>query len=196
MIEMAAAAAGRAVQRCLGPVANAHGLYIEALRQAGIKKQGRLFVRPALITLEGVLTSAIASATDEYRVPADEVLLVREMRGHFAFDNVDGEALALGNFNAMTPEQYVVAKARNCTLLIERADRGVKVTQEASLVLGDILTAVGGAPIRFDEGSPGWIIPPAETLKLTAALIDTAAPGQSSRYGVVMTGSLLSIVSA
>lgn len=196
MIEMAAQAAGRAVQRCLGPVADAHGLYIEALRQAGIKKQGRLFVRPAIVTLEGVLTSATASATDEFRVPADEVLLVRELRGHFAFDNVDGEALALGNFNAMTPEQYVIAKARNCTLLLERTDRALKITQEASLVLGDILSASGGQPIRFDEGSPGWIVPPSETIKLTAALIDTVATGQSSRYGVVMTGSLLSIVSA
>lgn len=175
---------------------NVHAVFLEALRQAGISKRGRLKVRPATVTMKKALLSGTTSDSDTFRVPSEEVFLVKELRGHFSFNAVASEALALTNITPMSVQDYVVAKSRNCNISLERADQNLAVTLGSNLCLADILPSAGGMPIRFDEMGPAWVIPPSETLKMTASLISTAALaiGQSSNYGVMLSGAMLSIV--
>lgn len=175
---------------------NVHAVFLEALRQAGISKRGRLKVRPVVVTMKKALLVGTTSDTESFRVPSEEVFLVKELRGHFSNNAVASETLALGNFTPSNPGDYVVAKSRNCNISLERADQNLAITLGSNLCLADILPAAGGMPIRFDEMGPVWVIPPAETLKMTASLISTAAAavGQSSNYGVMLSGAMLSIV--
>lgn len=190
---LAAQSASVAIQKFMGEMGKVHTVFLEALRQAGIKKQGRLFVRPAVVTMKTALLSGTTQGSYNFRVPSEEVFLIKEMRGHLSNNNGDGEALQLGNFTAMTPEQYIVAKARNCLVTLERTDRQLAIAIESGFCLADVLPAAGGLPIRFDEMGPAWIIPPSESLKMTATLLDTALVGQSSNYGLTISGALLRI---
>ncbi len=195
LMNMAAQAAGLAVQKFFGEMGTVHSVYLEALRQGGIKKQGRLFVRPAVVTMKAALLSGTTQGSYTFRVPTDEVFLVKEIRGHFSFNNVNSELLALGNFAAMTPSEYVAAKARNCLITLERTDRQLAIAIESGFALADILGGAGGSPIRFDEMGPAWIVPPSESLKMTATLLDTdaASVGESSNYGIMLSGALLRV---
>ena len=175
---------------------NVHAVFLEALRQAGISKRGRLKVRPAVVTMKKALLSGTTSDSDSFRVPSEEVFLVKEIRGHFSFNALAAEALGLTNITPMTVGDYVIGKARNCNISLERADQNLAVTLGSNLCLADILPGAGGQAIRFDEMGPVWVIPPSETLKMTASLISTTAAivGQSSNYGVMLSGAMLSIV--
>lgn len=190
---IAGKAAGFALQNMVGGLADMHAGYMEALRQADVKKRGRLKVRPAIITLFKALTSSTTTGTHDYRVPGEETFIVKDMRGLLAFTDFNGEAATLGNMN-MSPRDWVLAKAANCKVGIKRLDTGVEIVLNGDLPLTSILLELGGAPIRFDQNSPGWVVPPGQLLRLTATLTDSGVSGQSSDYGAVLSGALLSIV--
>lgn len=179
----------------VGP-ADLHAHYREALRQAGVTKYGVLSVRPVVVNLLATLNSTTGSASADFRIPSEEVFIIREMRGILTPNDITGAGLGatFGSLVTLDFLNYVWLFAENCKVSVSRPDRGINVTLVNDLPLASIVPQIQGQPIRFDESYPGWVIPPADTVRMTASLTQystLSSAGQSWQYGVSLAGSAI-----
>lgn len=161
----------------------------EALRSAGVKLRGNIKVRPAVVSLGVNLLSGTTSKDKDYRVPADEVLAVTDVRGRLGFNAWESEPVAVGNMNPFADDRFWI-KAGNCQLALKSQDTGISIFAETDLVLADVLRE----PLQFDQ--PGLVFKPAETLRMTATLqsTNTNVIGASSSYGLTLGGWFISVI--
>lgn len=167
----------------------------EAIRLAGAWAPQQYVVRPRLVTLSVDLTTTTTTNTDTHDVGGSEIFVVRELRGHLTFDAWQSESATVGNMNPL-PMDRAYIKASNCDILLEATDKSRKITYENDISLADILPAVGGGPIRFDDKAIGMVFGPGETISMRAALQSTNANviGQASGYGVILTGDVIELI--
>jgi hypothetical protein len=167
------------------------------------------------VTLGGVLNpgptvTLPAPGNDIFRVPGDYALLVSEVRGHIALNELGSESTTAptntGLLNIAGVRNRVVAKALNARMALVNADRdNLKFIEtdiansanplgtSASLCLADLLPVAGGSPIRFiEEGDVmPLIVPGNERVKLTVGLNDANASLGQTEYGLTLMGAFV-----
>lgn len=172
-----------------GGMVGQYAAWREAIRQGGVTRVGKISARPAVVSLGVNLLSGTTSADKDYRIPADETLVVTDVRGRLGFNAWESEPVAVGNINPFADDRFWI-KASNCQVALKSNDTGIKIFAEQDLVLADILRE----PLQFPL--PGIVFKPAETIRMTATLqsTNTNAVGASSSYGIVLGGWFLSIL--
>lgn len=162
---------------------------VRRIADAYVSGQGTK-VRPYVLSLMVALSTATTSASDDDVIPTGFDFDVREVRGFLGFTNWASEPATVGNMNPLAADRVVI-KARNCRIKLELKDTEIPFTKNEDLYLADILEK----PLVFgDNGVPRFVIPAGETPKMTATLQDTNTNvvGQSTRYGVILVGALIS----
>lgn len=193
---IAEAAARGAAQSALG-VGEAHAKWLEALRQAGIEPipGRRIGVRPVIQQLAvslGVGVGLVSSDVKSWSVPAQELLIVEEIRGLFAFEDVLNEPVTLGNLTPLTPQGVAFIKAGNCKVNLVRGDTQIAITTPEDVNLATLVPELGGKPLPVAEGAPSYIIPGGQMITARLAMTNVdASLGKKCRYGLVLVGTLL-----
>lgn len=193
---IAEAAARGAAQSALG-VGEAHARWLEALRQAGIDPipGRRIGVRPLIQQIAvslGVGGTLVSDDAKSWSVPAQELLIVEEIRGLFAFEDVTNEPVTVGNLTPLTPQGLAFIKANNCRVNLIRGDTQIPITTPEDVALATMVPELGGKPLYVAGSAPSYIIPGGQqiTARLSLSNLD-ASLGKKCRYGLVLVGTLL-----
>lgn len=157
-------------------------------------------------------TAIPETTTDQFRVPGDYNLLVSEVRGHLALNNLSAEdAQAASGFTGMmldaTVRGRVIAKAMNAKVSLFNADRNNLTFVEnnlqnsssttgalvSNLCLGTLLPLAGGAPLKLIDQNyvMPLIVPGNERLQLQVTFRNAAATTGLTEYGLVLMGALV-----
>jgi hypothetical protein len=147
---------------------------------------------------------------DIFRIPGDYSLLVGEIRGHIALNELSQESTTAptntGLLNIAGVRNRVVAKALNARMVLVNADRdNLKFVEtdiansanplgiSANLCLANLLPAAGGSPIKLigDGDVMPLIVPGNERIKLTVALNDENASLGQTEYGLTLMGAFV-----
>lgn len=193
---IAEAAARGAAQSALG-VGEAHARWLEALRQAGIEPipGRRIGVRPVIQQLAvslGVGAGLVSDDQKSWSVPAQELLIVEEIRGLFAFEDALNEPLTLGNLTPLGPKDVAYMKAANCKANLVRGDTQIAITTPEDVNLATMVPELGGKPLYVASEAPSYIIPGGQQITARLALSNLdASLGKKCRYGLVLVGTLL-----
>lgn len=162
---------------------------------AQIRKMGPADIHSVAIGLQAAPTAS-ASATDTYKVPADQDLVVFSLQGYLQFTALATEPTTgiLGFLNPDPSERWFM-KLQNCNVLLENIDRSQEVFDARSVPMSAISPPVG-APLYYPPDIP-YIIPAGHSIRATFALQDTttAIVGSSTRYGLLLGGALVPIES-
>lgn len=144
-------------------------------------------VRGVGILLEKRLSTTTTSGSDEYRVPADQDLVVFQIHPSF-------HSSALATEPALNPNVSLdyagLEKARlsNCVVALQNKDRSLAIFDNRSLKL----SSLRDTPLYFPANAP-LLVPATHTLKADFSLQDTtpAVVGNPADYGIVLTGCLI-----
>lgn len=161
--------------------------------------------RGIMIPLAATLSGATTTKTATYRVPNTHQLVIHEIVGHLAFNDVAaGEFDATGaaiqtSIKAATPADMpgrALLKAMNCHITLQNSDRSQPVIDSsggAKLSLASVLPMTGGNAVDFRKAP--HIVPNGETLELTVELEDNTADvlGGETEYGLVLIGTLIRV---
>lgn len=145
------------------------------------------------ITMRTRLLAGTTSGQQNFRVRSNHVLLITTIRGHLAFNDLDGETLAITGLGNPDMHDRLFIKAMNCRMDLMNQDRNIKIFEGGqTLPLAQLLPMTGGEPIRFD---PPHIVMPGQTIQLDTTLNETAAAlvGGSTDYGVQIDGILVRV---
>lgn len=157
---------------------------------AEILKLGPAEIHSVGIGMQATPT-ATAPATDTYRVPSDQDLVVFSLQGYLQFTTLNTEPTAILGYLNLDPSERWFVKAQNCNLKLENTDRNLTVFDARDIPLSAISPPVG-APMYFPPDVP-YIIPAGHSLAATFTLNDstTAIVGSASKYGILLTGALI-----
>jgi hypothetical protein len=157
-------------------------------------------LRDDVVTLRVQLSSGTLFGSDTFQIPSGRNFLIREIRGHFAFQQPSSEVAGAGTTMATSfnLRDRMIAKALQARIALVNQDRSdLKVIesdigQNNTLCLASILQAAGGAPIVFGEELP-LLVPAVDTLRLDVTLRDATTAGVATEYGVTLIGSMVAI---
>lgn len=172
-----------------------------------------LTLRTTLSPTSGALPAARpnyqpVAGTDIYRVPGDYALLVGEIRGHIAMNQLGSEdTVGATGLNALAgTRNRLYAKALNTKVSLVNADRNDLTFVETSiqnsssqgavfspLSLATLLPGCGGSSIKLIN--KGYvmplIVPGNERLKLSVFCADGNAAVGQTEYGLTMLGAFV-----
>ena len=148
------------------------------------------------------------AGTDIYRVPGDYALVVGEIRGHIAMNQLGSEdTVGATGLNALVgARNRLYVKALNTKVTLVNADRNDLTFVESSiqnsssqggvfspLSLASLLPGCGGSPIKLiNKGYVmPFIVPGNERLKLSVACLDGNAAVGQTEYGLTMLGAFV-----
>jgi hypothetical protein len=148
------------------------------------------------------------AGTDVYRVPGDYALVVGEIRGHIAMNQLGSEdTVGATGLNALVGvRNRLYVKALNTKVTLVNADRNDLTFVESSiqnssaqggvfspLSLASLLPGCGGSPIKLiNKGYVmPFIVPGNERLKLSVACVDGNAAVGQTEYGLTMLGAFV-----
>lgn len=163
------------------------GRVIDYLRE--LLKLSTAELRGVAVGLQSTLSVATTQATDLYRVPADQDLVVFSMHGFHRSTLWNTEPVVAAV--AIDPSERHIVKMTNCLIKLENTDRNLQVFDARDLPLGAFAPPIG-APLYFPVEAP-YLAPAGHTLKATFSLQDTTAAvvGNPSVYGIMLTGILI-----
>jgi len=194
---IAEAAARGAAQTALG-VGAAHARWLEAMRQAGIEPVAgrKLGVRPLIQQLAvslGAPAPLVSSDSVSWSVPAQELLVIEEIRGLFFFEDAANEPAVIGTMVTTVAKELAYLKANNCKVNVVRGDTQIAITTPADVALSTMVPELGGQSLLMAREAPNYIIPGGQQITVRATLSDATAAtyGFKARYGIVLIGTLL-----
>lgn len=141
------------------------------------------------ILLEKRLGAGTLVGSDEYRVPADQDLVVFQMSPSFRSTSWATEAaLNAAVFTSMNPEQMERVRLNNVTVALTNKDRNLSVFDARAIKLGSLRDT----PMYFPANAP-LLVPATHTLKADFAVQDATAAvvGNDADYGLLLTGILI-----
>lgn len=147
-------------------------------------------IRAVMNGLQGAPT-ATAPATDTYKVPADQDLIVLSAQGYLQFATLNSEPTAMLGWLNLDPSERWFVKAQNCNVQLENIDRSLEVMDARALPMSAITPPVG-APAYFNPELP-FIVPAGHSLRATFTLNDsnTTIVGGTTTYGILLVGALI-----
>lgn len=149
-----------------------------------------------------------AAGTDIYRVPGEYAMVIGEIRGHIAMNELGSESTvgATGLNSLVGTRNRLAAKALNASVTLVNADRNDLTFVESSiqnsasqggvfspLSLGSLLPMCGGSPIKLiNKGYlMPFLVPGNERLKLSVALADGNVAANQTEYGLTLIGAFV-----
>ncbi len=154
-------------------------------------KLGPAQLRGVLVTLEATLSSGTMTATDTYRVPSDQDLVVYGAQGSWRSTDMATEPVIGAAFATPTPSELLFVRTGNVLAKLENVDRSLQVMENRDIPLSAI-TPPSGAVGQWLAEAP-LLIPATHTLKATFTAQDDTAGiiGNAAKYGLVLTGILI-----
>ena len=148
-------------------------------------------VRGVGLAMQAALTNT-TPGTDEYSVPSDQDLVVLGIQGYLQMPTLNTEPTAILSWLNLEPSERWFVKSQNCTVQLLHKDRSLNVFDQRALPLSAITPTVGAA-MWFPPEMP-LIVPASHKLQATFTLTDstTAIVGNSTNYGVLLMGALVS----
>lgn len=144
------------------------------------------------ISLEAALTSASAPGTDQYKAPGDMDFFAFQVHGYVRMPTLNSEPSAILGWLNLPPSERWLVKAQNCLVGLLNQDKNHKFFDgNQDLELAAIMPPMG-IPLVFPPEAP-MVLNSGSTIKATFTLQDstTAIIGNSTKYGVVLTGVLV-----
>lgn len=147
-------------------------------------------VRGVGIRLQASLSNT-SPATDSYKVPSDQELVIFSIQGYMRFPTLNTENTAILSYLNLDPSERWIVKSQNCIVQLENIDRSLKIFDNAEVPLGAIMPPMG-SPMFFPVEAP-MLVPSSHNIRGTFTLQDStsAIVGNSTVYGILMTGALI-----
>jgi hypothetical protein len=144
-------------------------------------------IRGVSILLEKRLSATVTAATDIYRVPADQDLVVFQIHSSYRSSALATEP-ALNSNIQLDVDGLEKARMSNCVVALQNKDRNLAVFDNRSMRL----SAIRDTPIYFPANAP-LLVPATHTLQADFSLQDTtpAVVGNAADYGIVLSGILI-----
>lgn len=148
-------------------------------------------IRAVGIGLEGELGSTALSDSDEYKVPGDADLVIYQIQGGYASQNLATEIAVNAIFTQFGPTDLMVARLMNCRASLTNKDRQLPFFDNGSVVLSTI-TPPCGAPQFMPPMAP-YLVPSGIVLRAEFALEDSTAAvaGALGTYTLYLGGFLI-----
>lgn len=145
-------------------------------------------LRGVAILLQKRLGTGTTSGSDEYRVPADQDLVVFQMHSSWRSVALAAEVAINAIFTAMDYSTLERARKANALVSLQNKDRNLAIFDNRAVPL----SAMHDTPMYFPANAP-LLVPATHTLKADFSLQDTTAAvvGQDADYGIVLTGILI-----
>lgn len=155
-----------------------------------ILKLSQADIRGVGIALQATLSST-TPASETYRVPSDQELVILSIQGYLAFSTLNTESTAILSYLNLDPSERWFVKTQNCTVALTNTDRNLPVFDNRDLRLSAISPPVG-APMNFPVEAP-LIVPAGHNLRATFTLQDStsAIVSGATVYGLLLTGALV-----
>lgn len=182
--------------------------FMEPIRSALAEALGLSYadILPQILNLRTTLDSTKTGDIDEYRIDGGYHLLVLEVRGHIAMNQISSEAFAgaagtLTSFGGI--EQRTAVKALNCRVNLYNPDREAMKYIEtdvqnsagmlaSQMALSSLMPVANGRPIKFIDGNDimPLLVMEGDRIRMSAQLIDTDAAivGGQTEYGLDLVG--------
>lgn len=140
------------------------------------------------ILLERRLSGTATSGSDEYRVPADQDLVVFQIHSSWRSSALATEPVLNANITSLTYDGLEKARLGNAVVSLQNKDRNLAIFDNRSIRM----SAIRDTPMYFPANAP-LLVPATHTLKADFSLQDTTAAvvGNAADYGLVLTGILI-----
>jgi hypothetical protein len=140
------------------------------------------------VLLQKRLGTTVTSGSDEYRVPADQDLVIFQIHSSWRSSNLAGEVAINPVFTSMDYDTLERVRKSNCVVALQNKDRNLAVFDNRAVPL----SSLHDTPMYFPANAP-LLVPATHTLKADFSLQDTTAAvvGQNADYGIVLTGILI-----
>ena len=148
-------------------------------------------VRGVGVTLSAALTNT-SPGTVNYRVPADQELVVFSIQGFLRFATLNSESTAILTWLNLDPSERWFVKTQNCLVALKNVDRSLEVFEGDGSVPLSAITPPVGTPMFFHPVAP-CIFNAGHQLRATFTLQDStsAIVSGSTTYGLLLTGNLI-----
>ncbi len=148
-------------------------------------------VRGVALQLSVTLSNSQA-ATNTYKVPGDQDLVITGIQGFLRFPTLASEPTTgiLSYLNPDPSERWFM-KSQNCLVSLLNTDRSLEMFEAGATPMSAITPPVG-VPLSFPLDMPN-IVPAGMNLRATFTLQDTTAAivGNATIYGLLLSGALI-----
>lgn len=145
-------------------------------------------LRGVSVLLEKRLSTGTTSGSDQYRVPADQDLVVYQIHSTWRSSALATEVAVNAVFTAFSMDDMERVRLSNCVVALQNKDRNLAVFENRAMRMN----AMRDTPLYYPAEAP-LLVPATHTLQADFSLQDTTAAvvGNAADYSLVLTGILI-----